>query len=203
MGETGIDEAAVMVLKKRRIYTLEIMEIKEGKSTKVGKTERKEAAQAYDGVHDETAMSREQFKNIYASSERRYYRCFDDLCLSSSEEAAIAEPKQENNGDLHDSKWAKIVRRVFMKKGIKYEKLRPLTSEENLPMTAVNISMADVDDKRIRDRSRSTPAKMWEENQNKMKRRGAISEEDVEQKAEFTIIVQQFIFKKRMDDYGL
>ena len=192
-----------MILKKRRIYRLEIMEIKEETSTKMGETERKEAALAYDRVYDETAMSRDQCKDIYASSERRYYRCFDDLCRSSSEEDVTTEPKQENNGDQNDSKWAKIVRRVFMRKGKKYEKLCPTKSDENIPMTAVNISMADVNDKRIRDRSRSTPAKMWEENQNKMKRRGAISEEDVEHKAEFTIIVQQFIFKKRMDDYGL
>eukprot|EP00112_Aurelia_sp_Birch-Aquarium-sp1_P025246 Seg8304.1 transcript_id=Seg8304.1/GoldUCD/mRNA.D3Y31 product="hypothetical protein" protein_id=Seg8304.1/GoldUCD/D3Y31 len=192
-----------MVLKKRRIYRFEVMEIKEGKLTQMGEVERKEAAQDYDGVYDRVTMSSDQCKDIYACSEQRYCRCLDDVCRSSSEEDETTEPKLEDIGGVNDGKWAKLIRRVFMKKGKKYRKLRPAASEGNLPMTAVNISMADVNDKKIRDRSRSTPAKMWEENPNKMKRRGAISEEDIEHKADFAIIVEQFIFKKRMDDYGL
>ena len=91
-----------------------------------------------------------------------------------------------------------FLRRIFRRK---YGKLRRSKSDENLT-EALNISIEDTKNQELRDRSRTVPAELWAENEEKTKRRGAVCEGDDEKREEFTKILETFMIRKSMDDYG-
>lgn len=126
-----------------------------------------------------------------SSLERREHRrSFDNITDIPSEE-----------GKKRDVKSAKLslVKRVFKRK---YGKLKRSKSDEHLT-EALNISINDVRNKEIRNRSSTVPEEMWAESADKLKRRGAVCEGDDDKREEFTKILETFMITKSMDEYGL
>ena len=128
---------------------------------------------------------------------RRVCRSFDNLDRIEDEENANGEVNGADNGTA--VKKPGFIRRIFLKR---YKNLQRSKSDENIPTEALNISMKDTADQRLRDRSRTVPSELWDESTEKGKRRGAVSEDDDEKKEEFTKILQTFMVRKHMDDYG-
>ena len=121
-------------------------------------------------------------------SRRRSFASFDNLQAMQYEEQMknISDPKPH------------FLQRIF--KG-KYAKVKRSKSDDNLT-EALNISIDDVQNKEIRDRSRTESSTSWAESEEKSKRRGAVCEKNENKREEFTKILETFMIKRNLDDYG-
>ncbi len=108
--------------------------------------------------------------------------------------------QQQENTENDDNKKG-FLRRVF---GRKYKKLKRSKSQEQIPETALNISINYVFYKYLRLRSRTAPSEFWQEanDDEKSKRRMAVCEDNEDSREGFSKIVETFVIKKNMDDYG-
>ena len=121
-------------------------------------------------------------------SRRRYFASFDNLQAVPYEE----QMKSISNGKPH------FLRRFFKRK---YAKVKKSKSDDNLT-EALNISIDDVRNKKTRDRSRTESSTSWAESEEKSKRRGAVCEENEDKREEFTKILETFMIKRNLDEYG-
>ena len=92
-----------------------------------------------------------------------------------------------------------FIRRVFRRK---HKYLKKSKSQEELPRTALNIGIEDTSKRNVRLRSKTAPEKVWQESEDKNERRMAVCEEDEQCREGFSKIVETFIVKRNMDDYG-
>ena len=122
------------------------------------------------------------------STSKQHCASFDDLHNMAIEEKAKTDGKSK----------PRFLQRVFKRK---YGKLKKSKSDENLS-EALNISVDDVENKKTRDSCRKKPSDSWAVNGEKNKRRGAVCEENEEKREEFTKILEKFMIRKNMDDYG-
>jgi len=125
--------------------------------------------------------------NLDSTSKQRR-ASFDDL-----RNLAIGEKAKT---DINSK--PRFLQRVFKRK---YGKLKKSKSNEDLS-EALNISVDDVENKKTRASCGKKPADSWAVNEEKNKRRGAVCEENEDKREEFTKILEKFIIRKNMDDYG-
>ena len=107
--------------------------------------------------------------------------------------------RQEDENKIQSTKW----QIGHFLPGTHYHKLRKSKSEEMLPSVALNISVEDTYKERFRGRSKTAKLEMaWKQHEDKYKRRMALCENTENEREGFSKIVESYIIKRNMDDYG-